>query len=121
VHRILQKFTVALKMIDVIDKKQMQGSVIAGKEYTSKDWTCVISMFLTSFNVYFVCGFACFACIGCVSKLLSGFFGTRYGFFGEDRLATLLCSSARFDLANGVCASEFSHTPMLDCSYSTRH
>ena len=33
-------------------------------------------------------------------KLLSGFFGRRSGFFGEDRLATLLCSLARFDLAN---------------------
>jgi len=32
---------------------------------------------MPSFNVYFVCGF-----------------------FGEDRLATLLCSVARFDLAN---------------------
>jgi len=49
-------------MIYVIDKKQM-GSVITGKEYASKDWTCVISMFLTSFNVYFVCGCACFMCI----------------------------------------------------------
>jgi len=35
-----------------------------------------------------------------VSKLISGFFGTRSGFFGEDRLETLLCSLARFDLAN---------------------
>jgi len=34
------------------------------------------------------------------SKLLSGFFGTRSGFFGEDRLAILLCSLTRFDLAN---------------------
>ena len=33
------------------------------------------------------------------SKLLSGFFGTRSGFFGEGRLVTLLCSLARFDLA----------------------
>jgi len=58
-----KNFTVALKMIDVIDKKQMHYSVIMGKEYASKDWTCVISMFLTSFNVYFVCGCACFMCI----------------------------------------------------------
>ena len=35
------------------------------------------------------------------SKLLSDFFGTRSGFFfGEDRLARLLCSLTRFDLAN---------------------
>jgi len=25
--------------------------LITGKEYASKDWTCVISMFVTSFNV----------------------------------------------------------------------
>jgi len=54
-----KNITVALKMIDVTDKKQMHGSVLTGKEYASIDWTCVISMFLTSFNVYFVCGFAC--------------------------------------------------------------
>jgi len=58
-----KKFTVALKMIDVIDKKQMRNSVITGKEYVSRGWTCVISMFLTSFNVYFVCGCACFICM----------------------------------------------------------
>jgi len=58
-----KKFTVALKMIYAIDKKQMHDSVITGKEYASKDWTCVISMFLTSFNVYFVCSCACFMCI----------------------------------------------------------
>jgi len=34
------------------------------------------------------------------SKLVSCFFGRRSVFFGEDRLATLLCSLARFDLAN---------------------
>jgi len=34
------------------------------------------------------------------SKLLSGFLGQGMAFFGEDRLATLLCSLARFDLAN---------------------
>jgi len=33
----------------------MHDSVITGKEYASKDWTSVISTFLTSFNVYFVC------------------------------------------------------------------
>ena len=47
-------------MIDVIDQKQMHNSVITGKEYASKIWACVISMFLTSFNVYFVCGCTCF-------------------------------------------------------------
>jgi len=39
------------------------------------------------------------------SKLLSGFFGTRYGFFGEDRLATLLCSLADSILQSGVCGT----------------
>jgi len=85
-------------MIDVIDKKQMHDSVITGKEYASKEWTCVISMILTSFNVYFVCGCACFMCIW--SKLLSVFLRQGLAFFGEDRLATLLCCLARFDLAN---------------------
>ena len=47
----------------LLKKKQMHNSVITGKEYTSEDWTCVISMFLTSFNVCFVCGCACFMCI----------------------------------------------------------
>ena len=82
-----KKFTVALKMIYVIDKKQMHDSIITGNEYASKDWTCVISVFLTSFNVYFVCGCACFMYAVYASKLLSGSFGTRSSFFGEDRLA----------------------------------
>jgi len=30
-------FTVALKMIDVIDENQMHNSVITGKDYASKD------------------------------------------------------------------------------------
>ena len=34
------------------------------------------------------------------SKLLFGFLGPGLSFFGEDRLATLLCSLTRFDLAN---------------------
>jgi len=78
-------------MIDVIDKKQMHDSVITGKEYASKDWACIISMFfLTSFNVYFVCGCACFVCI-CLKTaiwLFLAFFGQDLAIFGEDRLAT---------------------------------
>jgi len=59
-----KNFTVALKLTDVVDKKQMHDSVFTRKEYASKYWTYVISMFfLTSFNVYFVCGCACFMCI----------------------------------------------------------
>jgi len=50
-------------MINVIDKKQMYDSVIMGKENASKEWNCAISMFLTSFNAYFVFGFACIMCI----------------------------------------------------------
>jgi len=67
-------------MIDVIDKKQMHDSAITGKEYASKDWTCVISMFLTSFIMSILCVFVHVSCVY-VSKLLSGFFGTRSGFF----------------------------------------
>jgi len=38
-------------------------SVITGKENASKDWNCIILMFPTSFNIYFVFGYACFRCI----------------------------------------------------------
>jgi len=68
-----------------------------------------------------VTGWACFMCI-CLKPaiwLFLDFLGQGLAFFGEDRLATLLCSLARFDLANRVCASRCSHTPMLDGSYST--
>jgi len=51
-----KNFTVALKMIDVIDKEQMHDSVTTGEKFTSEDWTCVISMFLKSVNIYFVYG-----------------------------------------------------------------
>jgi len=34
--------------------------VITGIENASKEWNCIISMFLTSFNIYFVFGYACF-------------------------------------------------------------
>jgi len=48
-------------MLGLLIKKQMHDSVITDKEYAFKDWTSVISMFLTSYNVYyFVCGCACF-------------------------------------------------------------
>jgi len=74
-------------MIYAIDKKQMHDSVITGKVYASRDWTCVISMFLTSFNVYFVCGCACFMRI-CLKIAIWLFLA----FLGQGRLATLLCS-----------------------------
>jgi len=69
-----KNFIVALKMIDVIDEKQMHDSVIMGKEYASKDWACVMSMFLTSFNAYFLCGCACFMCI-CLKTAIWLFWG----------------------------------------------
>jgi len=49
-----------------------------------------------------MCTLCVIAHVLCVyaSNLLSGFAGQGLAFFGEDRLATLLCSFARFDLAN---------------------
>jgi len=40
-----QKFTFALKNINVIDKKQMYDSVIIGKENASKEWNCIYRCF----------------------------------------------------------------------------
>jgi len=53
----IKYFTGALK---VIDKKQMYDSSIAGKENAPKEWNCIILMFLRSFYIYFVFGYACF-------------------------------------------------------------
>ena len=52
-------FTVALTIFDVFNKKQMHDSVIKGKEIAYKNLNCILSMFLMSFNIYFVYGFAC--------------------------------------------------------------
>jgi len=49
-------FTVALKMFNLLNKKQMYDSGITGNENAYKDWNCIISMFLTSFDIYFVYG-----------------------------------------------------------------
>jgi len=48
-------------------------------------------MVLTSFNVYFVFGYAYFLCICCKTAiwLFLAFLGQGLAFFGEDRLATL--------------------------------
>jgi len=46
-------FAVALKMFDVFYKKQMYNSVFTGQANASKDRNCIVSMFLTSFNIYF--------------------------------------------------------------------
>ena len=70
-------------------------------------------VFLTSFNVYFVCGCACFMriCLKTAIWVSLAFLGEGLAFCGEDRLATLLCSLARFDLANrGVCQPVQPHT-----------
>jgi len=34
------------------NKKQMCDSVFMGKENASKNWNCIVSMFLTSFDTY---------------------------------------------------------------------
>jgi len=73
-QRICNDFTVALKMLDEFNRKQMYDSIITGKENASKEWSCIISMFLASFNVYFVFGYACFMCI-CVKNCYLFFCG----------------------------------------------
>jgi len=50
-------------MIDFTDEKQMYDSVITGKgRNVSKEWKCIVWIFLTSFNVCFVFGYACCVC-----------------------------------------------------------
>jgi len=66
----------------------MYDNVITGKENASKEYNYIMSMFLTSFNVYFVFGYTCL-CVDAL-KLLSGFFcffGTRSGIFGEKQVS----------------------------------
>jgi len=43
-------------MINLIDKKQMYNSVITGKVNASKEWNCILAMFLVRSNVCFVFG-----------------------------------------------------------------
>jgi len=64
-------------MIDVIDKKQMYDSVITGKVNAGKE--CIVSMFLKRLTSVL----SLVKHVLCVNalKLLSGFFGTRSGFF----------------------------------------
>jgi len=59
-HNIRKDFTVALKMTDFVDKKQMYDSVITGTVNAYKEWNCIVSTFLTSFNVCFVFGYTYF-------------------------------------------------------------
>jgi len=42
-----------------MDKKQMYDSGVMGKVNASKEWNCIVSMFLMSFNE-FVFGYAYF-------------------------------------------------------------
>ena len=116
-----KNFTVALKMIYVTDKKQIHDSVITGKEYASEDWTCVISIFLTSFNDYFMCGCACFMCI-CLKTAICFFWDKVWLFLVKT--GWQLCCVVWQDsiLQTGVCARQSSRTlSVLHCSYSTRH
>ena len=39
-HNIRKDFTVALKMTDFVDKKQMYDSVITGTVNAYKEWNC---------------------------------------------------------------------------------
>ena len=100
-------FTVSLKMIDAVDKKQMCHNVITVKENGFKEWNFIIAMVLTSFNVYFVFGYAYFMCICCKTAIWI-FLGQSLAFFGEDRLATLLLkdilagNAARNDILTAV-------------------
>ena len=79
-------FTVALKIIDVIYKKQTWDSVITAKENASKDENCIIIilMFLTSFIIYFVFDYACFMwmCLKTGICLFLAFLGRGLTFFG---------------------------------------
>jgi len=70
-------------MIYAIDKKQTYDSVITEKENACKEWNCIISMFLTSFNGYFVFGYACIVYIRRKTAvwLFLTFFEKRSGFF----------------------------------------
>jgi len=49
-------------MIDFINKKQMYDSVFTGKVNFFKEWNCIVSMFVTSFVICFVFGYAYFMC-----------------------------------------------------------
>ena len=49
----------ALTIFNVFYKTQMCDSVLTGRENACNDWNCIILMFLTSFIVYFVFGYAC--------------------------------------------------------------
>jgi len=93
-------FTISLKMINAIDKKQMYDNVIMGKENASKECNCCIINH-TDVSDEFWCLFCVWFCIFFFCrlyalKLVSGFFWDKkekgLAFFGEDkdRLGTLV-------------------------------
>jgi len=84
-------FTLALKMIDAIDKKHMYDSVVTGKENASEEWNCIISMYLKSFNIYFLFGYAYFMRRLYASKLLSGFFWDKVWLFWRRQVRNPVC------------------------------
>jgi len=83
-------------------------TVFKGKENASKKWNCIISMFLTSFNVYFMFGYACIMCICRKTAiwLFLAFLGHGLTFFGENRLATLPASAAIIFLLTLECVMQ---------------
>jgi len=70
-------FTVALKCFDVFNKKQMYDSVFTGKEIAYKNLNCILSMFLTSFNIYCIFVWLCMSYCMCSLHVL----GLLYGLF----------------------------------------
>jgi len=70
-------------MIDVIDKKQMYDSVITGIENSSEGWICTVLGYIDVSDEFLMSILCLITHVLCVSvlKLLSGFFGTRSGFF----------------------------------------
>ena len=58
-------------MFDVFYKKKMYNSVFTGQENAPEDRNCIISMFLTSFNIYFCLFMHCFMCRLCLRTAIS--------------------------------------------------
>ena len=74
-------FTVSLKMINVIDKKQMYHNVITGNENVSEEWNSITSVFLTSFRLMSILCLVMYISYVFALKLLSGFFWEKVWFF----------------------------------------
>jgi len=66
----------------------MYDSVFRGKEIAYKSWSCIISMFLMSFNIYFCLAMHVSLCVWpvCLKTVIwfiLALFETRSAFFGE--------------------------------------